>query len=721
MVQWGVAIADSFSTRALAEEPFSTSFSFFEKKNSQFSLGGWLRTRWQAVGMKDCLNRVERSWRRRERLDDALLRAEKGDLEREKNRSTDADLLREQGDELYISQLEVLSMMDAEEEAIVRRKEEGWAGSLVALKAFIAEWQEKLHETAMRRDIMRNEVQLGTFATAECNDGPAISESVARERLSWLSPHPAHQDALAQAERESESAGAAAAASSSSGVSVSGGAVETRLTSTGFVGAGNGDHCSTRSAASAAMRNGWPRAQQGQQSPPVPRGGALRNRENGGGHRQGSTGSNGRPSMARAQIQMASTVLQQQLLQGQEAEDLRTMNISPTNRPPRLSQRQAGAGQWVPPRALGAEATAVSHCNISGLRKRPPQQHPQPQQQQQEVRRLRQNTGQAQEPGNSTLPPELAQCEPEMVEKINKEIIVGGKEVRLDDVAGLKFAKATLHEAVINPLMRPDLYTGLRQPAKGVLLFGPPGTGKTFLAKAIACESKCTFFSISASSLMSKWIGEAEKLVRALFAVARYRQPSIVFIDEVDSLLSSRTKGEDDASRRVKTEFLVQLDGAGVNDEGVHILILGATNRPEELDEAARRRFIKRVYIPLPTAPARLELLRLLLRLNDNIVSEQELGLIVERTKGFSAADITNLCRTAANLPLRGLKQSICDVDVKNLPPISFSHFDDALKGTRSSVSENEVKVSAKMLYNSSRALRWLPEEMHLCPFVLVT
>ena len=126
--------------------------------------------------------------------------------------------------------------------------------------------------------------------------------------------------------------------------------------------------------------------------------------------------------------------------------------------------------------------------------------------------------------------------------------------VRWDDIIGLEYAKQTLQEAVIYPQLHPELFTGLRSAAKGVLLFGPPGTGKTLLAKAVASSSGFKFFSISASSLTSKWVGEGEKLVRALFTVARDMQPSVIFMDEIDSVLSKRKEGEHEASRRLKTE-----------------------------------------------------------------------------------------------------------------------------------------------------------------------
>jgi SpoVK/Ycf46/Vps4 family AAA+-type ATPase len=195
-----------------------------------------------------------------------------------------------------------------------------------------------------------------------------------------------------------------------------------------------------------------------------------------------------------------------------------------------------------------------------------------------------------------------------MIEFIESEILSYSPDVKWEDIAGLEFAKKTIKEIIIWPLLRPDIFNGIRRPPKGLLLFGPPGTGKTMIAKAIASESKSKFFNISASSLMSKWIGESEKLVRTLFALASFHQPSVVFIDEIDSILTARSENECEASRRLKTEFLIQLDGAGTNQDD-RILIIGATNRPQEIDDAFIRRMPKRLYIPLPNYNSRKQLI----------------------------------------------------------------------------------------------------------------
>ncbi|PON61316.1 Spastin [Parasponia andersonii] len=260
------------------------------------------------------------------------------------------------------------------------------------------------------------------------------------------------------------------------------------------------------------------------------------------------------------------------------------------------------------------------------------------------------------------LPEKLRNLEPRLIEHVSNEIMDRDPNVRWDDIAGLEHAKKCVTEMVIWPLLRPDIFRGCRSPGKGLLLFGPPGTGKTMIGKAIAGEAKATFFYISASSLTSKWIGEGEKLVRALFGVACCRQPAVIFVDEIDSLLSQRkSEGEHESSRRLKTQFLIEMEGFDSGSE--QILLIGATNRPQELDEAARRRLTKRLYIPLPSS-------------------------------GYSGSDMKNLVKDASMGPLReALRQGIEITKLKkeDMRPVTLQDFEHALQEVRPSVSLNEL------------------------------
>ncbi|XP_021373770.1 vacuolar protein sorting-associated protein 4A-like isoform X2 [Mizuhopecten yessoensis] len=237
-------------------------------------------------------------------------------------------------------------------------------------------------------------------------------------------------------------------------------------------------------------------------------------------------------------------------------------------------------------------------------------------------------------------------------DQISGAIVMEKPNVNWDDVAGLYQAKESLKEAVILPVKFPHLFTGKRKPWRGILLFGPPGTGKSYLAKAVATEAdNSTFFSVSSADLVSKWLGESEKLVKTLFQQAREHKPSIIFIDEVDALCSSRGEGESESSRRIKTEFLVQMQGVGNDNDGV--LVLGATNIPWVLDSAIRRRFEKRIYIPLPEAPARMAMFKLHLGATPHNIQEHEFKQLGERSDGYSGADISIVVRDALMQPVR--------------------------------------------------------------------
>ncbi|XP_030587819.1 spastin [Archocentrus centrarchus] len=276
---------------------------------------------------------------------------------------------------------------------------------------------------------------------------------------------------------------------------------------------------------------------------------------------------------------------------------------------------------------------------------------------------------------------------------ILNEIVSSGSSVRFEDVAGQDLAKQALQEIVILPALRPELFTGLRAPARGLLLFGPPGNGKTMLAKAVAAESNATFFNISAASLTSKYVGEGEKLVRALFSVARELQPSIVFIDEVDSLLCERREGEHDASRRLKTEFLIEFDGVQSGSED-RVLVMGATNRPQELDEAVLRRFAKRVYVALPSEETRFKLLKNLLRKHGDPLTHRELSRLARMTEGYSGSDLTSLAKDASLGPIRELRpEQVRNVDVSEVRSICFRDFADSLKKIKRSVSAQTLEL----------------------------
>ncbi|KAG7390804.1 Katanin p60 ATPase-containing subunit A1 [Phytophthora pseudosyringae] len=255
----------------------------------------------------------------------------------------------------------------------------------------------------------------------------------------------------------------------------------------------------------------------------------------------------------------------------------------------------------------------------------------------------------------SELAKENGWVDQELIEAIERDIVDHGEKVTFERIAGLEHAKQLLQETVMLPQIAPHLFAdGLLKPCNGVLMFGPPGTGKTLLAKAVAHECGTTFFNVSASTLSSKYRGDSEKMVRILFDMARYYEPSIIFMDEIDAIASARGAAtEHEASRRVKTELLVQINGVSSGEhDGSRVMLLAATNLPWELDEAMRRRLTKRVYIPLPEAEARRALFELNLGRID-VGPDVNLDALVEETEGYSGDDITNVCETAKRMPVK--------------------------------------------------------------------
>lgn len=305
-------------------------------------------------------------------------------------------------------------------------------------------------------------------------------------------------------------------------------------------------------------------------------------------------------------------------------------------------------------------------------------------------------------------------------------ILLEKPNVKWSDIAGLDAAKEALKEAVILPVKFPQLFVGNRKPTSGILLYGPPGTGKSYLAKAVATEANSTFFSVSSSDLVSKWMGESERLVKQLFTMARENKPSIIFIDEVDALCGPRGEGESEASRRIKTELLVQMNGVGNDSQGV--LVLGATNIPWQLDAAVRRRFERRIYIALPDVEARTRMFEINIGDVPCECTPHDYRTLAEMTDGYSSHDVAVVVRDALMQPIRKIQQAthfkpvIDETDGKEKltpcspgdegaremnwmdlatdelkePPLTIKDFIKAIKNNRPTVNEADIAQHVK-------------------------
>ncbi|XP_012572706.1 uncharacterized protein [Cicer arietinum] len=277
--------------------------------------------------------------------------------------------------------------------------------------------------------------------------------------------------------------------------------------------------------------------------------------------------------------------------------------------------------------------------------------------------------------------------------------------VQFDDIGALENVKTALQELVILPMRRPELFShgNLLRPCKGILLFGPPGTGKTLLAKALATEAGANFISITGSTLTSKWFGDAEKLTKALFSFASKLAPVIIFVDEVDSLLGARGGAfEHEATRRMRNEFMAAWDGLR-SKENQRILILGATNRPFDLDDAVIRRLPRRIYVDLPDAENRKKILRIFLA-KENLNPEFEYGKLANLTEGYSGSDLKNLCVAAAYRPVQELleeeKKGEKDGTTSVLRPLNLDDFVQAKSKVGPSVVYDATSMNELRKWN---------------------
>ncbi|KAL3693907.1 hypothetical protein R1sor_007558 [Riccia sorocarpa] len=263
--------------------------------------------------------------------------------------------------------------------------------------------------------------------------------------------------------------------------------------------------------------------------------------------------------------------------------------------------------------------------------------------------------GEGAKPFSAPVKPADVSPDNEFEKRIRPEVIPAGEiGVNFKDIGALENVKESLQELVMLPLRRPEFFNrgGLIKRCKGILLFGPPGTGKTMLAKAVATEAGASFINVSMSAITSKWFGEDEKNVRALFTLAAKVSPTVIFIDEVDSMLGQRCRvGEHEAMRKIKNEFMAHWDGL-LTKGGERVLVLAATNRPFDLDEAIIRRFERRIMVGLPDVENREKILRAILS-KETLDAEFDFKEVATMTEGYSGSDLKNLCVTAAYRPIR--------------------------------------------------------------------
>ncbi|NXW49983.1 KATL2 protein, partial [Nyctiprogne leucopyga] len=296
----------------------------------------------------------------------------------------------------------------------------------------------------------------------------------------------------------------------------------------------------------------------------------------------------------------------------------------------------------------------------------------------------------------------------ELATVVSKDIYLHNPNVKWDDIIGLDAAKRLVKEAVVYPIRYPQLFTGILSPWKGLLLYGPPGTGKTLLAKAVATECNTTFFNISASTIVSKWRGDSEKLVRVLFELARYHAPSTIFLDELESVMSQRgtaSGGEHEGSRRMKTELLVQMDGLARSDDLV--FVLAASNLPWELDSAMLRRLEKRILVDLPNKEARRVMIQHWLPPQSNsggveLRTDLDYSLLGQETDGYSGSDIKLVCKEAAMRPVRKIFDALENHQPGNsilptirLDTITTADFLDVIAHTKPSAKNLSQKYTA--------------------------
>jgi vacuolar protein-sorting-associated protein 4 len=303
------------------------------------------------------------------------------------------------------------------------------------------------------------------------------------------------------------------------------------------------------------------------------------------------------------------------------------------------------------------------------------------------------NAGSGENKGDGDSSEESSDEEKELRAAIEGSIVTEKPTITWADVAGMEDAKQALREAVVLPMAHPELFKGARKPWRGILLFGPPGCGKTLLAKAAANECNTTFFAADSATLMSKWLGESEKLLKTLFKVANLDAPSLIFFDEIDSIATKRGQGnEGGGERRLKTQLLQEMQGMKTNVDKL-VTVMGATNMPWEIDSALLRRFEKKIYIGLPDFLSREKIFELGVK---GVDKEDDVNFktLAEMTEGYSGSDISTVCREVVMLPIRELDKNgkLVIGDKIEVRKINMDDFKTTLKSVRPVSSKEDIQ-----------------------------